>query len=79
MRGRAGFGSFSAETGPMRCPICHKRVDLSPANLHRPFCSERCRMVDLGRWAGEEYRAPGAAAEDCEHPDDRVKKKTPRH
>jgi endogenous inhibitor of DNA gyrase (YacG/DUF329 family) len=59
----------------MRCPICRKPVDLSRSNLDRPFCSERCRLVDLGRWAGETYRVPGDKLEDHEHPDDRAKKK----
>jgi endogenous inhibitor of DNA gyrase (YacG/DUF329 family) len=36
------------------CPICKKRVVLGAADF--PFCSERCRMIDLGKWASEEYR-----------------------
>lgn len=59
----------------MRCPTCRKRVDGSPANPHRPFCSERCRTTDLARWAGEGYRVPGTSVEDREHPDDSPKKK----
>jgi endogenous inhibitor of DNA gyrase (YacG/DUF329 family) len=47
---------------------------MTPANRFRPFCSERCQMVDLGTWAGEGYRVPGATVEDREHPDDRKKK-----
>jgi endogenous inhibitor of DNA gyrase (YacG/DUF329 family) len=58
----------------MRCPICKRPADLTPANRFRPFCSERCRMVDLGTWASEGYRVPGTAVEDREHPDDRKKK-----
>lgn len=58
----------------MRCPVCKKPVDASPRNRYRPFCSERCRMVDLGTWAGEGYRVPGASVEDREHPDDLKKK-----
>ncbi len=57
----------------MRCPICHKPVDLSPANRFRPFCSERCRMIDLGKWAGEDYSVP-AGEEDNRHPDDLPRK-----
>jgi uncharacterized protein len=60
----------------MRCPICKKIIDNSPANHYRPFCSERCQMVDLGLWAGGEYRVAGKAADDREHPDDR-RKRTP--
>jgi endogenous inhibitor of DNA gyrase (YacG/DUF329 family) len=37
------------------CVYCRK-LPLDPA--WRPFCSERCKMADLGRWLGEEYRAP---------------------
>ena len=37
----------------MKCPICKKEVD--PANPDAPFCSERCRIIDLGNWASEKY------------------------
>jgi endogenous inhibitor of DNA gyrase (YacG/DUF329 family) len=47
---------------------------MTPANRFRPFCSERCQMADLGKWAGEGYRVPGGAVEDREHPDDLKKK-----
>jgi uncharacterized protein len=47
---------------------------MSSANRFRPFCSERCRMVDLGTWADEGYRVPGSKVEDREHPDDLKKK-----
>jgi len=41
-----------------RCPIC--RAEVSPAaNPHRPFCSERCRMVDFSAWTTERYRIQG--------------------
>ena len=49
------------------CPQCGKPVQWDAANAYRPFCSERCRMVDLGKWASEEYRVPensGAAPPD---------------
>lgn len=59
----------------MRCPICKKPVDMTPANRFRPFCSERCRTVDLGKWAGEAYSVPGSKTEDRGHPDDFKKKK----
>jgi endogenous inhibitor of DNA gyrase (YacG/DUF329 family) len=65
---------FSIWVSAMRCPICKRPIDMTPANRFRPFCSERCRMVDLGTWAGEGYRVPGAEVEDREHPDDRKKK-----
>jgi endogenous inhibitor of DNA gyrase (YacG/DUF329 family) len=38
----------------MKCPICGKPTQWED-NPDRPFCSERCRIIDLGRWASEEY------------------------
>ncbi len=37
----------------MKCPICKKEVE--PSNPEAPFCSERCRIIDLGNWASEKY------------------------
>ncbi|MBZ5579918.1 MAG: DNA gyrase inhibitor YacG [Acidobacteriia bacterium] len=37
----------------IRCPICKKEV--APGSAHAPFCSERCRLIDLGNWASEKY------------------------
>lgn len=42
----------------MKCPTCGKPVEWKD-NPFRPFCSERCKLVDLGRWVSEEYRVPG--------------------
>lgn len=39
---------------PILCPICKKPVDPSSENV--PFCSDRCRLLDLGKWASGEYR-----------------------
>lgn len=43
-----------------RCPICEKAMTgPSAASFpHLPFCSDRCRLIDLGRWLGESYRIP---------------------
>ena len=40
------------------CPRCGKDVVWDTANRYRPFCSERCRLIDLGAWANEDYRVP---------------------
>jgi uncharacterized protein len=40
----------------VRCPNCGREV--SPENRLLPFCSERCRLLDLGRWLDAEYRIP---------------------
>ncbi len=42
----------------MKCPTCGKPVEWKD-NLFRPFCSERCKLVDLGRWVSDEYSVPG--------------------
>ena len=41
----------------MKCPICGKPVEWKD-NPVRPFCSERCKLLDFGAWANEEYAAP---------------------
>lgn len=40
------------------CPICKKPV-VFENNPFRPFCSERCKLIDLGRWADNKYYIPG--------------------
>jgi len=40
------------------CPRCGAQVAWVQDNPFRPFCSERCRMLDLGAWATEQYRVP---------------------
>ena len=42
------------------CPQCGKPAPFAPSNRWRPFCSERCRSLDLGAWASESYRVPAA-------------------
>lgn len=42
----------------MTCPIC-KTSTTWEGNRARPFCSERCKLIDLGRWASGHYRIPG--------------------
>lgn len=48
------------------CPGCTKAVPWVPASRYRPFCSERCKLMDLGAWATERYRVSG----DDASPDD---------
>ncbi len=42
----------------VRCPGCGEETVFSPENPFRPFCSERCRLIDLGAWADGTYRVP---------------------
>ncbi len=45
------------------CPQCGRPTPWTLANPNRPFCSERCRMIDLGQWATESYRIPATESE----------------
>ncbi|HEV2802905.1 MAG TPA: DNA gyrase inhibitor YacG [Pyrinomonadaceae bacterium] len=40
-----------------KCPTCNKPVEWRD-NPYRPFCSERCKLIDFGHWADEDYRVP---------------------
>jgi len=43
----------------IRCPICKRKVPIKDPNM--PFCSDRCRQIDLGNWATEKYAIPATA------------------
>ncbi len=42
------------------CPTCGGDALFTPDNIWRPFCSERCRQIDLGAWASEDFRMPAS-------------------
>ncbi len=46
------------------CPTCGNRVAWAPESTYRPFCSDRCRLIDLGAWANEEYSVPAETPPD---------------
>jgi len=46
------------------CPTCGAPVEWSEASPNRPFCSDRCKLIDLGAWAAEEHAIPGNDLED---------------
>ena len=50
-------------TTQLRCPVCQKEV--APEDPNMPFCSDRCRIIDLGNWASEKYviSSPNHSAE----------------
>ena len=54
------------------CPTCGTKVEWTEANAFRPFCSERCKQIDLGAWAEEKYTIPGATPGDID--EDQVSK-----
>lgn len=45
----------------VKCPYCGNETEYS-GNEHRPFCSERCKLLDFGAWADEEYNIPSETA-----------------
>lgn len=45
----------------VKCPTCHREIDWSNSP-YRPFCSERCRLIDLGAWLSEQRSIPGDTA-----------------
>jgi len=46
-------------TRNIHCPTCGKAIVWDKNNPYRPFCSERCKLIDLGEWASEKHRIPG--------------------
>ena len=42
----------------VKCPTCQKEVEWSEKSKFRPFCSDRCRLIDLGDWASEKHAIP---------------------
>ena len=53
----------------VKCPTCGKPVQWSDASPYRPFCSERCRLIDLGDWASESHRIPADTPADFPNTD----------
>jgi hypothetical protein len=57
------------------CPQCGTGVAWSDHSPYRPFCSERCKLIDLGSWAAEAYRVPVTESKErpeADDPGDRV-------
>lgn len=48
----------------VKCPTCQKSVEWSAENTFKPFCCERCKLIDLGEWFAEEKRIPAEETED---------------
>jgi endogenous inhibitor of DNA gyrase (YacG/DUF329 family) len=47
----------------LACPTCQRQLTWTPEFPFRPFCSERCKMVDLGAWFAEERSVPSEEAD----------------
>ena len=58
----------------VHCPTCGGDVEWIDAFPFRPFCSERCRLIDLGAWADERHVIPGSPLDDEDERDDEGKR-----
>lgn len=54
----------------VNCPQCGQSVVWDNSNRFRPFCSERCKLIDLGQWATESYRIPDTEKDSEKQEDD---------
>lgn len=57
----------------VNCPTCGELVEWKPESKWRPFCSDRCRLIDLGAWADEQYAIPAqdvSTMDDFDLPED---------
>jgi len=58
----------------MKCPTCKKEIEYKD-NPYRPFCSERCKLQDLAKWADGDYRVGGEKISDP-HESEKLKEKS---
>lgn len=42
----------------VKCPTCRRDVEWIATSVYRPFCSDRCRLIDLGAWIDEQHKIP---------------------
>ena len=57
----------------VKCPTCGRRTEYE-GNEHRPFCSERCKLIDFGAWANEEFSLPVEESSLTEEDIDRIER-----
>lgn len=56
-------------TRTVSCPTCGQTVAWLPENRFRPFCSQRCKLIDLGAWADGDYHLPVVEDSPCDYAD----------
>ncbi len=59
----------------VKCPTCGKSVEWSDKFPYRPFCSERCKLIDLGEWASDSYVIRGEAMQNSSNEADKLAQK----
>lgn len=62
--------NMSKNSKTIKCPRCKTLTEYSADNVFRPFCSEKCKIIDLGAWASEEHRIAGTEKIDANSNDD---------
>ena len=50
----------------VKCPTCRRPVEWSESSIYRPFCSDRCRLIDLGAWLTEQHKIPDESGPDSD-------------
>jgi len=50
----------------VKCPTCRRPVEWSAESPYRPFCSDRCRLIDMGAWLTEQHKIPDESGIDEE-------------
>jgi len=55
---------MSTKPKTLKCPTCETLIEWSDKYPERPFCSERCKLIDLGEWAAENHRIAGNSVYD---------------
>lgn len=63
----------------VKCPQCGRLALYTPENPYRPFCSERCKLIDLGEWASEGYKIPVQPSSDSLSMDDEYSEPSDDH
>lgn len=58
----------------VKCPTCGRETEYSIKNEFRPFCSERCKLIDFGAWADEEFALPAQTESLTEEDLDKIQK-----
>jgi endogenous inhibitor of DNA gyrase (YacG/DUF329 family) len=54
----------------LKCPTCGVAIVWNPSNPYRPFCSERCKNIDLGAWSSGQYIIPDGKPQDSNEDSD---------
>jgi uncharacterized protein len=63
----------------VRCPVCNTPLEWSEKSPFRPFCSQRCKLTDLGAWASDAYRIAAQEESPRDEQDQQDEHSSPKH